>query len=93
MRWLLDGPRVSGIINVGSGEANSFAELAESVFAAMGVEPSIEWVPTPQNIAKGYQAFTQADTRKLRDAGCELEFTPFKKAIALYVDELKANPP
>ena len=93
MRWLLDGPRVSGIINVGSGEANSFAELAESVCAAMGVEPSIEWVPTPQNIAKGYQAFTQADTRKLRDAGCELEFTPFKKAIALYVDELKANPP
>jgi ADP-L-glycero-D-manno-heptose 6-epimerase len=49
---------VSGTYNVGTGKARSFVELAE------GITTKIEYVKMPDNIKKGYQAFTEADMSK-----------------------------
>lgn len=54
----------SGIWNVGTGKATSFKEVAESVAAKHNAK--IEYIPMPDNIAKQYQKFTEANISKLR---------------------------
>ncbi|MBE7219405.1 MAG: ADP-glyceromanno-heptose 6-epimerase [Caulobacteraceae bacterium] len=83
--WLLDHPQVSGIFNLGTGEARSFRDLAHAVFAAAGREPRIGYIPTPELIRDKYQYFTQADMGRLRAAGYAAPFTPLEEGVADYV--------
>jgi ADP-L-glycero-D-manno-heptose 6-epimerase len=85
VRWLLDTPKVSGIFNVGTGEARSFREMIEAMFKAMGRAPNIEYVDMPLQIRNSYQYFTQADMTNLRRAGYNAGFTPLEAAVAQYV--------
>lgn len=85
VRWLLETPTVSGIFNVGTGTARSFADLARAVFAAAGKEPRIDYVDMPERIRGAYQYFTQADTTKLRAAGFARPFTSLEDGIHHYV--------
>ena len=55
----------SGLYNVGTGNAESFLELATSTFIAMGKPVNIEFVDMPEDIRDKYQYFTEADTTKL----------------------------
>ncbi|MBM3516772.1 MAG: ADP-glyceromanno-heptose 6-epimerase [Alphaproteobacteria bacterium] len=67
--WLLDRPRVSGLFNLGTGTARSFAELAGAVFAALDRPPRVTFIDTPAALRAGYQYFTEARMARLRDAG------------------------
>ena len=69
VRWLIDTPAVSGIFNVGTGEARSFRDLMLAMFAALGRQPAIEYIDMPPAIRDSYQYFTQADMGNLRAAG------------------------
>ena len=60
VRWLIDTPKVNGIFNVGTGQAESFRDLITAVFAALGRAPDIEYVDMPASIRDSYQYFTQA---------------------------------
>jgi len=86
VRWLLESPDVSGIFNVGTGEARSFADLAKAVFSALGEEPRIAYVDMPESLQKAYQYFTQADVSKLRTAGFTRPFTSLEDGVASYVN-------
>jgi ADP-L-glycero-D-manno-heptose 6-epimerase len=55
MEWLMDRPDVNGLFNLGTGQARTFRELAEAVFAALGKSPAIEFVPTPEALLARYQ--------------------------------------
>lgn len=60
----------SGIYNLGSGEARSFAELGQAVFRAMGhSEAAFEWIEMPESLRQHYQYFTQASLARLRELG------------------------
>ncbi len=83
--WLLDRPDVSGIFNCGTGQARSFADLATAVYAALGRNARIDYVPTPENIRDKYQYFTQADVSRLRDAGFDKPFTSLEDGVGTYV--------
>ena len=85
--WLLRNPSVCGLFNLGTGQARSFADLAAAVYAAMGKEPNIAFVPTPEDIRDKYQYFTQASMTRLRDAGYDGQFTPLEDGIRRYVQE------
>jgi len=85
VRWLLDTPAVSGIFNVGTGEARSFRDLITAMFAALGREPAIEYIDMPLSIRDSYQYFTQAETENLRRAGYNAHFTPIEEAVRRYV--------
>ena len=63
--WLLQNHDVSGIYNIGTGEARSFNDLAKTVFKAMKKKPKIEYIDTPQDIRNKYQYFTEAKMDKL----------------------------
>lgn len=94
MLWLYENPSVSGLLNCGTGAARSFRDLTESVFRALGQEPAIEYVDTPEAIRAKYQYFTQADMAKLRRAGYDRQFTALEAGVSRYVlDYLAADDP
>src|SRR5205809_1507261 len=60
VRWLMANPSISGIFNVGTGQARSFRDLITATFAALGRPANIEYIAMPENIRDSYQYFTQA---------------------------------
>ena len=56
--------QLSGIFNIGSGKATTWNQLASAVFQALHLPLSIEYIDMPQELAKQYQNFTQADMSK-----------------------------
>lgn len=92
--WLLDNPEVSGLFNLGTGQARSFADLARAVFAALGREPAIRFIDTPEAIREKYQYFTEARMDRLRAAGYDAPFTSLEDGVAEYVGSyLSADDP
>ena len=83
--WLLDHPEVSGLFNLGTGKARSFGDLARAVFAALGREPKIRYIDTPEAIRAKYQYFTEARMDRLRDAGYDAPFTTLEDGVAAYI--------
>ncbi len=92
--WLSETPSASGIFNVGTGRARTFADLAGAVFAAMGRKPTIEFVDTPEAIRDRYQYFTEADMGRLQSAGYDKPATELEDGVGQYVrDYLAAADP
>jgi ADP-L-glycero-D-manno-heptose 6-epimerase len=87
VRWLLATPSVNGLFNVGTGTAQSFREMIEAMFTALGRPPDIEYVDMPVAIRDSYQYFTQASVENLRRAGYNAGFTPLTTAVRRYVGE------
>jgi ADP-L-glycero-D-manno-heptose 6-epimerase len=79
----------SGIYNCGTGQARTFLDLAKALFKAIGKEPNIEWMDTPEKFRAGYQYFTQADMGKMKKAGYSEPFLSIEEGIARYVKWLK----
>jgi ADP-L-glycero-D-manno-heptose 6-epimerase len=85
VRWLMETSTACGIFNVGTGQASSFREMIDAMFAALGREPNIVYIDMPPEIRDSYQYFTQASVANLRRAGYARPFTPLKDAVAHYV--------
>ena len=80
-----ENPKASGLFNCGTGKARSWNDLAKAVFAAMGLEPNIEFIEMPPALRSKYQYFTQAEMGKLRAAGYTQAFTSLEDGIREYV--------
>src|SRR5216684_4539065 len=87
VRWLIGTPSVNGLFNVGTGKAQSFREMIEAMFVALGRPPKIEYVDMPASIRDSYQYFTEASVENLRRAGYNAGFTPLATAVRRYVGE------
>ena len=83
--WLLENKQVSGLFNVGTGRAQSFKELAEATFAALDMEPVIEYIDMPEHLKKKYQYYTKAEMGKLRTVGYVREFSDLTSGAKDYV--------
>jgi len=86
MRWLLNHPTVSGLFNVGTGQARSFLDLITAIAKSLDVPIEFSFVPMPQSLKDRYQYFTIADVSKLRSAGYSLPFHSIEEGVADYVD-------
>ena len=75
----------NGLYNVGTGKTESFLNLANYVFKAMQLEPSIEFINMPTDIHSKYQYYTKANNMKLFLAGYEKQFTSLEDGIKDYV--------
>ena len=91
MLWLFDNPKVSGLFNVGTGEARSFKDLAEATFKAAGKAPKINYIDMPEQLREKYQYFTEANISNLRQAGYDKEFTSLEEGISDYVQSYMAQ--
>jgi ADP-L-glycero-D-manno-heptose 6-epimerase len=91
MLWLLDHRSVSGLFNVGTGQARSFLDVASAVFAALGRTPDIEFIDMPLSLRDKYQYYTQAEMARLRGAGYRRQFTALETGVQDYVNHLAAQ--
>lgn len=85
--WCLDNPAKSGLYNLGTGTASSFNRMAAAIFHALGREPNVSYIDMPSNIAPNYQYYTQADMKKLTEAGYSKPFTSLEDGIADYMKQ------
>ena len=99
MMWFADnrnkkkGP-VSGIYNMGTGQARTFLDLAHAVFAATGNKANIEYFDMPPELRDHYQYFTQSPMDRLRGAGFDGQPTSLDAGVRSYVtDFLSAEDP
>ena len=84
--------RASGLYNIGSGRARSFADLIGALAAACGRVPRIEYVDMPEALRPTYQYFTEAPLGRLRAAGYDGQFAPLEAAVADFVAGYLARP-
>ena len=85
-------PGISGLFNLGTGQARSFRDLTEAVFQALGRTPRIEFIPMPEDLRDRYQYFTEATMRKLGAAGIAYTPTTLQVAVHRYVARLRGTP-
>ncbi|HRT68165.1 MAG TPA: NAD-dependent epimerase/dehydratase family protein, partial [Bacteroidota bacterium] len=83
--WQLYENNIAGIYNIGTGKARSWNDLANAVFKAMRIQPSIEYIDMPDDIKKQYQYYTQADIRKLSATGINLHFHTLEEGVEEYL--------
>ena len=83
--WLLQSEQVSGVFNLGSGQARSFRDMAEAVFRAAGQTPQIDYFDMPEGLRAKYQYFTEARMDRLRQAGYAAPMTALEAGIEDYV--------
>jgi ADP-L-glycero-D-manno-heptose 6-epimerase len=82
--FFMEHRKHAGIYNLGSGAAGSFLELSQAVYEALGKNPDIRFIPTPEDIREKYQYYTCADLEKLRKAGYEAPFYSLREGVVEY---------
>jgi ADP-L-glycero-D-manno-heptose 6-epimerase len=82
--FLMENRPESGLYNLGTGEARTFADLVTSTFRAMDKEPEISFIETPEDIRDKYQYFTEADMGKLRRVGYNRPFLTLEAGVMDY---------
>jgi ADP-L-glycero-D-manno-heptose 6-epimerase len=102
----LDHPELSGIFNLGTGQAQSFNDVAVATIntlrAAAGQPDmtleemvsagAIQYIPFPDALKGKYQSYTQADIGALRGSGYAEPFLTVEQGTARYVEQmLKAS--
>ena len=85
-------PSLSGIYNLGTGEARSFHDLVKATYGAMDVEPKIKFIDMPVELRNQYQYFTQANMTKLKKALPKFKFMKLEDAVSDYVKNHLAQP-
>jgi ADP-L-glycero-D-manno-heptose 6-epimerase len=78
-------PALSGIYNLGTGEARSFHDLVKGTFKAMAKKPKITFIDMPEELRNQYQYYTQAEMSKFKKALPKFKFMKLEDAISDYV--------
>lgn len=80
--WLVEHPDVNGLFNIGTGKARGFADVAKALYSALGREPAISFLDTPDAIPVLHA--NEARIERLRAAGYTRPFTSLEAGIADY---------
>jgi ADP-L-glycero-D-manno-heptose 6-epimerase len=99
--YFLEHPDKSGIFNLGTGQAQSFNDVAVATINALrgpGKPTSslgdlqqqglVQYIPFPDQLRGKYQSFTQADIGALREAGYSEPFLSVEQGVTRYVESL-----
>jgi len=102
--FFLDHPGRSGIFNAGTGNAQSFNDVAVATvntcrkakgespltLAAMRERGIVQYIPFPEDLKGRYQSYTQADVSALRAVGYSEPFLTVEQGVAGYCQKLLA---
>lgn len=95
--WFLDHPEKSGILNLGTGCAMTFNDVAQVVIEwhreNSSINANIEYIPFPEHLNGFYQSYTQADITALRAIGYNNEFHSLKDGLTKYLKWLNEGDP
>jgi ADP-L-glycero-D-manno-heptose 6-epimerase len=103
--YFLDHPGKSGIFNLGTGNAQSFNDVAVATINALRTakgegnltleqmlqQQLIRYIPFPDQLKGKYQSFTQADMAGMREIGYADSFFTVEQGTARYVNHLLAK--
>jgi ADP-L-glycero-D-manno-heptose 6-epimerase len=92
LTFMLNAPALSGLFNLGSGTARTYADLAKAVCAAHSVAPRIDYIDMPDALHGKYQNFTQARMDRLRAAGFNEPFTSLEDGVRHYIESYLSQP-
>jgi ADP-L-glycero-D-manno-heptose 6-epimerase len=98
----LDNPKKSGIFNLGTGQAQSFNDVAVAVINTLRKaegkaeenltelhrQGAITYIPFPDQLRGKYQSYTQADMSALRDSGYSEPFLNVEQGVGRYVTRM-----
>ena len=102
----LDHPQHGGIFNLGTGQAQSFNDVAVATINTLRQAEGenalslkelhqqgiISYIPFPEALQGKYQSYTQADIGALRNTGYEEPFLTVEQGVSRYVEQmLKAS--
>jgi ADP-L-glycero-D-manno-heptose 6-epimerase len=82
--WCWENKAASGIYNLGTGAAEPFQTVADTVIE-YHQKGEVEYIPFPAHLQGRYQSFTQADMTALRKAGYERPFKTVAEGVAEYM--------
>ncbi|QEA38374.1 ADP-glyceromanno-heptose 6-epimerase [Pistricoccus aurantiacus] len=88
--WFLEHPVHSGIFNLGTGRAEPFKTIAETVIGHYN-KGSIDYIDFPEELKGRYQSYTRADIEKLRRVGYDAEFMTVAEGVGAYLQWLDAQ--
>jgi ADP-L-glycero-D-manno-heptose 6-epimerase len=92
MMWLRTRSEPAGILNLGTGIARPFQDLAEAAIRAAGEVPHIEYIDMPEAIRPAYQYYTCADMARLRKLGYNPPLISLEAGVSTYVREFLMSP-
>ena len=81
----------NGLYNLGTGKARTFNDLLGAVFNSLNKPAQIEYIDTPADIRDKYQYFTEANMRKLQQAGYPHNFHSIEEGVKDYVSNYLAK--
>lgn len=91
MRELMVKKPKSGIYNMGTGMAQSWNSLGQSLFTALKLPVNIQYIPMPESIRSQYQYFTEADMTKWNSEGLSASQFSIESGVADYARYLNNN--
>ena len=100
--YFLDHPNKSGIFNLGTGQAQSFNEVAVATIntlrnadgksslslAELQQQGQISYIHFPEQLRGKYQSYTQADISALRGSGYDEPFLSVEQGVVNYIDQM-----
>ncbi len=103
--FFLDNPDKSGIFNLGTGNSQSFNDVAAATINTLRVangesvltleqlhqQQLIRYIPFPDALRGKYQSYTQADMTAMREIGYAEPFLTVEQGTARYVTQLLAK--
>lgn len=104
--YFLDNPEISGIYNVGTGQGQSFNDVALAVINNCRKQDNrnpvslsealstgeITYFPMPEALNGKYQSYTQADLKKLNYRGYNDPFNDVSRGVEKYVAHISGKP-
>ena len=88
----MEHPEANGILNIGSGKARTWNDLANAVYAAMDKIPDINYIDMPATLKGRYQYYTQAEMSWLERLGCDVSFHTLEDGVSDYIKNYLMNP-
>ncbi len=100
--YFLDHPELSGIFNLGTGQAQSFNDVAVAAINTLRISEGksalsldemrqqelISYIPFPDALRGKYQSYTQADIGALRKTGYAEPFLSVEQGVSRYVSQM-----
>ncbi len=83
--WMMENKLPSSIYNLGTGKARTFIDLVNATYKSLEIKPTINFIDMPEDIRDKYQYFTEANMKKLQDAGYKENFYSLEDGITDYV--------
>ena len=95
--WVYENKNISGIFNLGTGQASSFNEVAKEIILNhnelddQAFNNIVEYIKFPETLKGRYQCYTLANMDAIKSFGFDIKFLSLNEGIAKYIQKLRGT--